>query len=94
MLGGAVVFQSLGYSMTAYVHQIITVVTLRDIFFGLIKAYPFALAIAVIGCMRGMKAKTGASAVGEATTSSVVTGIVAVIILDGLIAAIYFVLGV
>jgi phospholipid/cholesterol/gamma-HCH transport system permease protein len=80
--------------MSTYVHQIITVVTLRDIFGGLIKAYPFALAIAVIGCLRGMQTKTGASSVGEATTSSVVTGIVAVIILDGLIAAIYYALGV
>jgi len=94
MLGGAVVFQSLGYSMSTYVHQIISVVTLQDIFGGLIKAYPFALAIAVIGCLRGMQTKTGASSVGEATTSSVVTGIVAVIILDGLIAAIYYALGV
>jgi len=92
MLGGAVVFRSLGYSFTAYVHQIITVVTLRDVFGGLIKAYPFALAIAVIGCLRGLQTKTGASAVGDSTTSSVVTGMVAIIILDGLIAAIYYVL--
>jgi phospholipid/cholesterol/gamma-HCH transport system permease protein len=94
MLGGAVVFQSLGYSMSTYVHQIITVVTLRDIFGGLIKAYPFALAVAVIGCLRGMQTKTGASAVGESTTSSVVTGMVAIIILDGLIAVLYYALGV
>jgi phospholipid/cholesterol/gamma-HCH transport system permease protein len=92
MLGGAVVFQSLGHSMSTYVHQIVTVVTLRDIFCGIIKAFPFALAVAVVGCLRGMQTKTGASAVGEATTSSVVTGMVMVIILDGLIAAIYYAL--
>ena len=80
--------------MSTYVHQIITVVTLRDVFGGLIKAYPFGLAVAVIGCLRGMQTKTGASAVGESTTSSVVTGMVMVIILDGVISAIYYVLGV
>ena len=94
MLGGAVVFKSLGYPVTTYIHQIITVVTLRDIFGGLIKAYPFAITVAGIGCLRGMQTKTGASAVGESTTSSVVTGIVLVIILDGLISAIYYVLGI
>ena len=94
MLGGAVVFRSLGYSMSTYVHQITTVVTMKDIFGGLIKAYPFALAVAGIGCLRGMQTKTGASAVGESATSAVVTGMVAVIILDGLIAGIYYVLGV
>ena len=94
MLGGAVVFRSLGYSITTYVHQIITIVTLRDIFGGIFKAYPFAIAVAVIGCLRGMQTQTGASAVGESTTSSVVTGMVTIIILDGVISAIYYVLGV
>lgn len=94
MLGGAVVFQSLGHSMSTYLQQIITVVTLRDIIGGLIKAYPFAIAVAGIGCLRGLKTKTGASAVGESTTSSVVTGMVMVIILDGVISAIYYVLGI
>jgi phospholipid/cholesterol/gamma-HCH transport system permease protein len=94
MVGGAVVFQSLGHSLTTYLHQIITVMTLRDIFGGLFKAYPFAIAVAGIGCLRGLKTRMGASAVGESTTSSVVTGMVMVIILDGVISAIYYVLGV
>ena len=67
---------------------------MRDIFGGLIKAYPFALAVAGIGCLRGMQTKTGASAVGESATSAVVTGMVTVIILDGVISAIYYALGV
>ena len=94
MVGGAVVFRSLGYSVTTYMHQIVTVVTLRDIWGGLIKAYPFAIAVGGIGCFCGLKTKTGASAVGESTTSSVVTGMVMIIILDGVISAIYYVLGI
>ena len=94
MFGGAVVFQSLGYSFNTYLHQIITVVTMRDIFGGIFKAWPFAIAVGVIGCLRGMQTQTGASSVGKSTTSSVVTGMVMIIILDGLISAIYYVLGV
>jgi len=94
MVGGAVVFQSLGYSVSTYLNQIISVVTLRDIFGGLIKAFPFGMAVASIGCLRGLQTKTGASAVGASATSSVVTGMVMIIILDGLISFIYHVLGV
>jgi phospholipid/cholesterol/gamma-HCH transport system permease protein len=94
MVGGALVFKSLGYPITTYVNQIVTVVTLRDIFGGIIKSYPFGLAIAGIGCLRGMQTRTGASAVGESTTASVVTGMVMIIILDGVISALYFVLGI
>jgi phospholipid/cholesterol/gamma-HCH transport system permease protein len=94
MVGGAVVFRTLGYSLTTYMHQIVTVVTLRDIFGGLLKAYPFAIAVGGIGCLHGLRTKAGASAVGESTTSSVVTGMLTIIILDGVISAIYYVLGI
>ena len=53
-----------------------------------------SIAIGAIGCLRGLQTKTGASAVGESTTSSVVTGMVMIIILDGVISAIYYVLGI
>ncbi|MDD5671358.1 MAG: ABC transporter permease, partial [Candidatus Omnitrophica bacterium] len=94
MVGGGIVFQSLGYSSATYMNQILATVTLRDILGGIVKAYPFGLAIAGIGCLRGMQTKTGASAVGEATTSAVVTSMVVIIILDGIISAIYYVLGI
>ncbi|MFA6600024.1 MAG: ABC transporter permease [Candidatus Omnitrophota bacterium] len=94
MVGGALVFKSLGYPLTTYVNQIVTVVTLRDIFGGIVKAFPFGIAIAGIGCLRGMQTKTGASAVGESTTASVVTGMVMIIILDGIISVLYFILGI
>lgn len=94
MLGGAIVFQSFGYSMTTYINQITSTVDLGDVLGGIFKAIPFAVAIGGIGCLRGLQTKTGASAVGESTTSSVVTGMVMIIILDGLISAIYYALGI
>ena len=94
MLGGALVFKSFGYSATTYINQITSTVDLGDVLGGIFKAIPFSLAIGGIGCLRGLQTKTGASAVGESTTSSVVTGMVMIIILDGVISAIYYVLGI
>ena len=94
MLGGAIVFQSFGYSATTYMNQITSTVDLGDVLGGIFKAIPFAIAIGSIGCLRGLQTKTGASAVGESTTSSVVTGMVMIIILDGIISAIYYALGI
>jgi len=94
MLGGALVFKSFGYSATTYINQITSTVDLGDVLGGIFKAIPFSLAIGGIGCLRGLQTKTGASAVGESTTSSVVTGMVMIILLDGVISAIYYVLGI
>ena len=94
MLGGALVFKSFGYSATTYINQITSTVDLGDVLGGIFKAIPFSLANGGIGCLRGLQTKTGASAVGESTTSSVVTGMVMIIILDGVISAIYYVLGI
>jgi phospholipid/cholesterol/gamma-HCH transport system permease protein len=94
MLGGALVFKSFGYSATTYINQITATVDLGDVLGGIFKAIPFSIAIGAIGCLRGLQTKTGASAVGESTTSSVVTGMVMIIILDGVISAIYYVLGI
>ncbi len=94
MVGGAVVYKSIGHPLTTYVNQLTAAVTLRDIFGGILKAFPFAIAVAGIGCLRGLQTKTGASAVGESTTSSVVTRIVIIIILDGVISTLYYFLGI
>jgi len=94
MLGGMIVFKSFGYSATTYINQITSTVDLGDVLGGIFKSIPFAIAIGAIGCLRGLQTKTGASAVGESTTSSVVTGMVMIIILDGVISAIYYALGI
>ena len=47
---------------------------------GLIKASVFGVLVALAGCLRGMQCGRSAAAVGEATTSAVVTGIVCIIV--------------
>lgn len=55
---------------------------LRHVLVGLLKAPVFALTIAVIGVRMGMTVARDARALGEATTSTVVQSIVAVILID------------
>jgi len=61
---------------------------------GLAKAPVFAVAIAVIGCRMGFAAPRDTRAVGEATTSTVVQSIVAVILLDAAFAVLFQALGI
>jgi phospholipid/cholesterol/gamma-HCH transport system permease protein len=56
---------------------------------GLGKAPVFALFIAVIGCRMGFSVSRDTRAIGINTTSTVVQGIVAVILLDAVFAVIF-----
>src|SRR5499433_1443802 len=55
---------------------------IRDIVTGVLKSFMFGLLIAAIACYRGLTVRGGAAGVGNATTSSVVTAITAVIGFD------------
>jgi phospholipid/cholesterol/gamma-HCH transport system permease protein len=55
-----------------------------DLTVGLSKAAVFGLAIAAIGCERGLSTGAGATSVGLSATSAVVTSIVWIVVLDGL----------
>ena len=50
--------------------------TLGDLAGGVFKASVYGVLIAIAGCLRGMQCGSSASAVGDAATSAVVTGIV------------------
>ena len=59
-----------------------------DAWYGIIKGLSFGLAITSISCYYGFYAKGGAAGVGKATTSSVVTSCIAIMILDYVLASI------
>jgi phospholipid/cholesterol/gamma-HCH transport system permease protein len=63
--------------------------TAFDIITGMIKSVVFALLIAGIGCQRGFQVSGGAEAVGDATTSSVVSAIFLIIVADSTFAVIF-----
>jgi len=71
-----------------YLHRTIAAITLTSFLLGVFKGMYFGVLIALTGCLRGIQCGTNAAAVGEATTSAVVTGITAIIASDGLFAVI------
>jgi phospholipid/cholesterol/gamma-HCH transport system permease protein len=95
ILGGAVVgVGMLDLSVTQYFHQTKAALDLSNFGIGIFKSAVFGILIALSGCYRGMKCGRSASAVGDATTSAVVTAIVAIIVLDGIFAVICNALGI
>jgi phospholipid/cholesterol/gamma-HCH transport system permease protein len=95
MLGGVVVATGLlDISLVEYVNETRAAVSLTDIGLGVVKSGLFGVLIALAGCLRGMQCGRSASAVGDAATSAVVTGIVLIIATDGLLAVITEVLGI
>ena len=57
------------------------------------KALIFGIIVAGVGCLRGLQTGTGAGAVGESTTSSVVSGIILIAITDGVFAVLFYIVG-
>ena len=81
-------------SPTQYIEQTASAVTLTDVGVGIVKSVVFGLLIALAGCMKGIQCGRSASAVGEATTSAVVTAIVAIVVSDAVMTLIANALGV
>ncbi len=94
LAGGSVVLLSLNYPLVTYVQQVQSAVSLGDCLGGLAKSVVFGFIIAAIGCLQGLRAGTGASAVGEAATRAVVSGIVLIVIGDGIFSVLYYYLGI
>ncbi len=94
LIGCGVVMMSLGFTPATYMQQVQSAVNLNDLFGGLFKTLIFGMAVAQIGCLRGLQTGTGASAVGDSATRAVVSGIVALVAIDGVFAVIYYYLGI
>lgn len=93
LVGGAVVFRSLGFPLVTYINRVADAAAFADLAGGLAKSVVLGLIVAVVGCMRGMETGAGAGAVGESTTGSVVTGITLIALAEGLFAVLFFVMG-
>jgi phospholipid/cholesterol/gamma-HCH transport system permease protein len=95
ILGGAFVgLTMLDLSITEYVRETLNSTSLMDFAIGIFKGAVFGVLIAVAGCLRGMECGRSASAVGLAATSAVVTGIVFIIVTDGIFAVLTNALGI
>ena len=95
ILGGAFVgLTMLDLSAVQYLQQTAGAISLADVVGGVFKGTVYGVLIAIAGCLRGMKAGKSSSAVGDAATSAVVTGIVAIIVACGLFAFLFYTLGI
>ncbi len=93
--GGAFVSATmLHIPLASYLRETQAAVTLTDIFGGVFKAAVYGIIIAVAGCLRGFQCGDSSSAVGDAATEAVVTGIVYVIVACGIFAFVFNVIGI
>lgn len=95
MLGGFFI----GWSMfdinyDAYMNRTLATLSLSHCAVGVLKSFFFGIIVAVVGCMKGMTCGSNAEAVGNATTSSVVTSITLIIVADAVFAVIFNIFGI
>lgn len=76
-----------------YLTNTLNQVGVIDFVTGLVKACVFGLLIGLIACSNGLRVSGGASGVGDATTSTVVQSIVAIIVADLLFTTVFYALG-
>ena len=85
---------SLDITITSYVNQLQMALSFADVFSGLFKSIVFGFMIATVGCFRGLQVSGGAESVGRFTTSSVVSGVFLIILIDALFVFIFQSLGI
>ncbi len=79
ILGGLVVGVGLlDIGLVQYLNQTKAAMNLYHFFIGIFSACVFGVLVALSGCLKGIECGRSASAVGDATTSAVVTSIVAI----------------
>jgi phospholipid/cholesterol/gamma-HCH transport system permease protein len=95
ILGGVIVgVGMLDLSLMEYFNETKASVSLNHFWIGLFHSAVFGVLVALAGCLRGLQSGRSASAVGDAATSAVVTGIVSIIVATAIITIICNALGI
>jgi phospholipid/cholesterol/gamma-HCH transport system permease protein len=89
LVGGGLVMLTFDIPLVTYFKQLVSVVSIGDFVGGLFKSAVFAFLVATVGCLRGLQTQGGPRAVGQATTSAVVSAIVLIVVSDGLFAVLF-----
>lgn len=91
LLGGFIVALTyMGLTVNTFFNRLLISLFFWDITTGLIKSISFAIIITVVGTYRGLTFSGGADGVGRSTTSSVVTSIFAIIVMDAIWSIIFY----
>ena len=95
ILGGLFVsVTAFDIGVVEYLHRTQESVHLRHFVVGVINATVYGVLVAIAGCYQGIACGRSSSAVGAATTSAVVSGILLIVIATAFLTVIYDVLGV
>lgn len=80
----------LGFNPGNYLHQTLQYLEYIDVVSGLVKAAVFGFFISLMGCYHGYHSKGGAQGVGAATTHSVVSASILILIFNYVLTALFF----
>jgi len=80
----------LGISSSLYIHVTFDALLYKDVFTGLLKTVFFGMIIAFVSCYEAFNVEGGAEGVGRATTKSVVTTFILIIVADCLFTALFY----
>jgi phospholipid/cholesterol/gamma-HCH transport system permease protein len=95
VVGGIIVgHASLGIAPAGFVAELRTAVEASDVWTGLCKSVAFGAAIALIACQHGLATRGAASGVGRGTTSTVVSCLFTIVVIDTLFTMVFRRLGV
>ena len=86
LLGGLIVGVGiLDLNFMEYINETRSAVDLTNLWIGIFHGGVFGVLVALSGCLRGMQCGRSAAAVGQATTSAVVTSIVCIVVATAII---------
>jgi phospholipid/cholesterol/gamma-HCH transport system permease protein len=95
ILGGALVGVTMfDTKMVEYYVQTKEALSIANLWIGLFHSFVFGVLVSLSGCLRGIRCGRSASAVGQATTSAVVTGIVSIVVATALITVLCNIIGI
>ncbi|MBL8897783.1 MAG: ABC transporter permease [Planctomycetes bacterium] len=94
ILGGLIVgVAMLGIGPRQYLTQTFESVGLDELWIGLLHGAVFGIWIALAGCYHGMRCGRSASAVGQAVTAAVVSGIIGIVVMTAILTVVFDTLG-
>lgn len=95
IFGGLLVgIVELDLTVVAYAVETQQAVDVMDLLTGVVKSVVFALAISLIACQQGLATSGGASGVGRRTTSSVVSILFTLILIDAAFTVAFYLFGI
>jgi phospholipid/cholesterol/gamma-HCH transport system permease protein len=80
----------LGFNSSNYIHNTFSSMEMWDVLSGLIKGAAFGFTVCLMGCYHGYVSRGGAEGVGRATTNSVVSSSIMILLLDCILTFLLF----